>query len=103
MSKQPDLHGDFKKAVEGQVAEARAVEQTATPASKKQMEDLSKQLGQPLMKVEYTPMGTVVREVRTENDQRIMQQMETIRQKLAARRHMSRDDFNKASDRQMGR
>lgn len=66
--------------------------------TKQMMEDLKQQLSTPALVNEFTPEGSIVREVRAEHDQRIATQIAEIQHKLEQRRHEARDDFNMAHD-----
>ncbi len=82
---------------------AAAHGQSATPpdgpVSKQMIADLEKQLSEPVVVFEPTPQGeSIRRELRTENDQRIMAEIAEIRARLDKRRGNARDDFNMASD-----
>lgn len=68
------------------------------PATQQRIDDLYKQLSQPKLVHEFTPSGSVTREVRTENDLRVLQEIEAIRARLARRRNNASDDFNRAHD-----
>lgn len=82
-------------------AEGRSVtppEPTA-PVSKQMIADLEKQLSEPRIMHEPTGFGgTIRREIRTENDHRIMDEIAEIRARLDKRRHNALDDFNRAHD-----
>lgn len=69
------------------------------PVSKEMIADLEKQLSQPVITFQPTPEGgTIRREIRTDNDRRIMAEIEEIRARLDKRRHNAQDEFNKAHD-----
>lgn len=86
----------FNAAAHGQSDTPTAPE---GPVSKQMITDLERQLSQPFIRYEPTPMGgTIRREIRTENDHRIMAEIAEIRARLDKRRHNAQDDFNKAHD-----
>jgi molecular chaperone GrpE (heat shock protein) len=73
--------------------------EAAGPVSKEKIADLEKQLSQPVITYQPTPEGgTIRREIRTDNDRRIMAEIADIKARLDKRRHNARDDFNRASD-----
>ncbi|MBX3406669.1 MAG: hypothetical protein KF869_07890 [Phycisphaeraceae bacterium] len=73
--------------------------ETSRPVSKEMIADLEKQLSQPVVTFEPTPMGGAIRrEIRLESDHRIMAEIADIRARLDERRSNARDGFNKAHD-----
>lgn len=68
------------------------------PASKQKIDELYKQLSEPRLVYDRTPMGSVTRQVRSDHDQHILKEIEEIRSRLERRRNNARDDFNRAHD-----
>lgn len=76
----------------------RYIKPVARPVSKQQINDLHKLLSTPHLKAEFTPMGAVTRQVRTERDQKILGEIEAIRNRLELRRDAAKEAFARARD-----
>jgi len=99
MKKGQDVRGDFSKAADG--AENKQAQNAPAQnrlVSRKQMQELAKQLSQPRYQFDLTPKGLAARLIRTDKDKEIVRQIEDIRQRLESRRHQARNAFNRAHD-----
>lgn len=94
MSDTPNLRQDFGHA-------ARSFEGAPGPSqdySKQRLAELAKQLSTLAPALELTPPGTAIGELRSARDQEIARQMKAIQERLAQRRTLARDDFNRGTD-----
>ena len=87
------LNKIFGDAAEPPGDDNRPVDQ---PVTRQQLDDLIKRLSTPRLAADFTPSGSVTRQIRTEQDQATMAQIEAIRRRLESRRNEAKEAFERA-------
>lgn len=93
MKQSSDLTSEFNPAPAITLAPAESI-----PVTKQRHDELDAQLSQPHLTVELTPQGSVLNDIRSENDQRIAAELAYIQSRLDKRRNRAVDNFNMAHD-----
>ena len=75
-----------------------SVKPVAQPVSKKQVEDLLKMLSRPKLALRHTPKGATTRQLRSNADQKIIREVEAIRDRLERRRSAAKEAFKRGHD-----
>ena len=103
MEKESELKQAFGSAGEPPAPPAVDIKPVARPVSKMQIDELYKQLSEPKIRPELTPMGPASRQVHREHDQLILAEIEAIRHRLALRRGAAKEAFDRARHEQTRR
>jgi hypothetical protein len=96
MNDKPPIDDAFNQSASKTPTLPKDVKWVAQPVSKKQIDDLHKLLSRPRLACELTPMGPVTRQVRHEEDQKILDKIEQTRQRLEMRRNAAKEAFERA-------
>lgn len=75
-----------------------SIKWVAQPVTKKRIDELHKLLSRPRLQCELTPMGPVTRQVRREEDRKILKEIEQTRTRLEARRNAPKEAFQRAKE-----
>jgi len=94
MSDPPNVRQDFRQAAQG--SEGPPV--PSQDHAKQRLAELAKQLSTLAPKLELNPPGSAMGELRSARDQEIARQMKAIQERLAQRRTLARDGFNRGNE-----
>ena len=74
----------------------KTINPVARPVSKQQIDNLYDKLKTPRIQLEHTPMGATTRQVTSKENQEILKEIVTVRQRLEMRRNAAKQAFNRA-------
>ncbi|UYV12399.1 MAG: hypothetical protein NCW75_14005 [Phycisphaera sp.] len=92
-----DTHTGFNDHASPNTPRDRDIIPVARPVNRAQIDELHKQLSQPKPQQTLTPMGSVAREARTQQDHKILKEIEAIRARLEMRRKAAKQAFERAT------